>query len=342
MSDTQQWDDIYMRDNFGDTGEVPCKSPGWTSSPDIIPNGVNLLSDPVKYLKDNWDKDVGQQTVLNQQNYFYVRAKNLFNGERKGTFKVYYCPQHLFLFPSLWSEGQLKTSSGIDFVSATAQKIGDLVIPDEPFTLPPSESEEHHCMIAQVITDGHPNPLPPAGSIADTNALAKFILDHPNYVWRNISLVKKDIPTFTHNFGLESGNEDSQIMFQLECKNITPGSFVAFSCGTPIPSGTDKGKLIKLQKTEVTQPNIALGTITLNIPKNFNTTISYSYWAKTPVQEGWKVSFKAIVIQNPGDELYGHIHAKPLTEFGMEKDLMTESDALAKGILLGSVHTQGQ
>jgi hypothetical protein len=342
MSETQQWNDVYMRDNFNDSGQVPCPDPGWTSSPDIIPNGVNLLPDPVTYLKDNWNKDVGKSTVLNQQNYFYVRGKNLFNGAQEGTFKVYYCPQHLFLFPSLWSEAQLKTSSGNDSVSASVQKEGDLVIPNEPFTLPPSASTEHHCMIAQVITTEHPNPLPAAGSIADMNALAKFILDHPNWVWRNITLVQGDIPTFTHYFGLESGTKDSQIMFQLECKNVTPGSFVAFSCGTPIPSGPDKGTLIELAKTEVTQPNIAMGTITLNIPKNFNTKISYSYWAKTPVQQGWKVSFKAFVIQNPGDQLYDHSLAKPLTEFGLKKDQMPISSGLPKAILIGSVHTQGQ
>jgi hypothetical protein len=342
MTDEKWSNDIFMRDNFNDTGTVPCTDASWTHSPDIIPNGTSLLPDPVTYLKDNWDKDVGKDTVLNQQNYFYVRGKNLFNGERKGTFKVYYCPAHVFLFPSLWQDNQLKTSSGKDSVSATAQKIGGLVIPNEPFTLPPSSSTEHHCMIGQVITDGHLNPIPPAGSIADMNALAKFILDHPNWVWRNITLVEKDIPTFTHYSGIHSGDKVSQIMFQLICKNITPGSYAAFSCGTPIPSGPDKDRLIKLQKTEIKQPDISLGTIILTIPANFDTTISYSYWAKTPVQSGWEVSFKAILIVPPGHELYEHPHAKLMSEFGMDKGLKAENGGILKGIPIGSVHTQGQ
>ena len=48
-------------------------------------------------------------------------------------------------------------------------------------------------------------------------------------------------------------------------KDLTPGSQVAFSAGTPVPSGPDQGSLIQLVQTPVTQSNGSLGTASLTI-----------------------------------------------------------------------------
>lgn len=332
------YDDVYMRVNLDDQGMVPATGV-WTHSPDIIPHGIKLINNPVKTLTDSWNSDVGQPTTLNQQNYFYVRAKNLYNGARTAELELYYCPQHIFLFPSLWIENIMATSDGKTQVSASAKKKGDILVPDQPFTNVPI-SQEHHCLVGRVITDGHPNPLP--SDISDMHALAEYMLEHPNMVWRNVVLVKKDIPTFTHSFNLDTQDASGKVRMGLDCKNITVGSSVAFSCGTPIPSGPDKGKTIELVKTEVTQPDMFLGTTELILPENFKTSVSYSYWAKTPIQAGWDVSFDAILIVPQSHRLYDRVPM--LSELGYPEGFTTDLDreGIDKGVRLGQCGTSGR
>jgi hypothetical protein len=327
------YDDVYMRDSLSDQGMVPA-SGAWTKSPDIIPNGTVLIQDPVKTLTDSWNSDVGQPTTLNQQNYFYVRAKNLSDGAATATLKLYYCPQHLFLFPGLWVENLMATSDGKTEVSASAGKKGDILVPDRPFTNVPI-SQEHHCLIGQVITNAHPNPVPM--NISDMGALAQYILSHPNMAWRNVVLVQKDIPTFTHYFNLDTGDEGGEVLMGVSCKNITVGSSVAFSCGTPIPSGQDKGKLIELVKTPVPQSDIFMGQEQYYLPANFKTKISYSYWAKPPIQEGWDVHFEAFYIVEPSHELYKY--AATLSELGYPG---ARDGGIGKLIRIGQCSTSGR
>jgi len=310
------YDDVYMRDNLRDTGAIPSIGT-WYISPDIIPNGTSVMENPVTTLTDSYNQDIGQETVLNQQNYFYVRGKNLYPGARTAKFELYYCPSNLFLFPSVWETTQLKTSAGETQVSATVSAQGDIVVPTNAFTFNP-KSDIHHCLIGRVITDTHPNPLPASGSIANMEALAKFIMDHPSFAWRNVVLVRKDVPTFTHQFDLQIGDRGGQLFLGIKCNNITVGSSVAFSSGDSIPSGPNEGRKIYLPETKITLPDEVIGSM-YYLPPGFRTTISYSYWAKPPIQPGWEVKFMGNPILDQEHSLFQH--AQPLTELVESKNL---------------------
>lgn len=336
MKVNEMYNDVFMRKNLNDKGDYPATG-AWTQSPDIIPNGITLIPDPVTTLTNSWNSDIGKETVLYQQNYYYVRGKNLFNGPRTAKFELYFCPSNLFLFPSLWVENQMLTSSGQKQVSASVQKQGDIVVPIEPFTNRPT-SDIHHCLIGRVITDGHPNPLPTQGQVTTMDDLAKFILNNPGYAWRNVVLVSRDVPTFTHYFNLSTGNEGGNVRMGINCKGITPKSRVAFSCGTPIPSGPDKGKLIELVPTEVTQSDMFLGTIDYYLPANFTTTVSYSYWANPPIQANWDLRFEAIRIYDESHELFSR--ALSFTELGYPKELRSSKNQIQKGIRIGQCSTK--
>ncbi|MGZ5932906.1 MAG: hypothetical protein ACXWLW_12150 [Rhizomicrobium sp.] len=102
---TTQWTDFLLRKALDDTGQVPYPGSSWTSSPDIIPNGTAVASNPATTFGGaNYGTDQGQPTVFEQTNYFYMRAKNLNTAAETGSLYLYYCPQNLFLFPSLWNE----------------------------------------------------------------------------------------------------------------------------------------------------------------------------------------------------------------------------------------------
>ena len=336
MSQTM-YDDVYVRCNLQGTGMYP-ETGVWTQSPDIVPNGTEVLEDPISYLTDSYSRDIGKETVMNQQNYYYIRGKNLFDGAKTAKFELYYCPSNIFLYPSLWVKNQLTTSAGEKQVSASADKKDDILVPVNAFTNLP-ESSVHCCMIGRVITDTHPNPLPEDGTITNVDDLAKFMLDTPGFCWRNVVLVDKDIPTFTNSFVFDTGNAGGKILMGINCKNITPGSFVAFSCGDPIPSGPDKGKVIQLVKTEVTQPDMFLGQMTLNVPAGFKTNVSYSYWSKFPVQKDWEAEFSAILVTDSNHALYAR--SRPVHEYGFNKQF-DELGGISRGVRLGACSTIGK
>lgn len=341
MADNQ-WNDVYMRKNFQDVGNIPSQG-GWTCSPDIIPNGTDLINDPVTTLTANWNgPDAGKQTVFEQQNYFYVRGKNLSQSSTTAKFELYYCPSNLFLYPSLWKDHQMKTSSGLTQVSAAAPEAGSIMVPNEPFAYIP-ENEIHSCLIGRVITDAHPNPIPEDGTITTMDQLAAYIQSTPNMAWRNVDLVDQDIPVFNRIFDIDVGAADGQVMVFLECINVA-GSSVSFSSGTPIPSGPDKGKYIAISKTKVNQDSMSIGTQIFTLPAGFKTTVSYSYFNDgAPVKTGWQVNFHAILITSSSNELF--LTAKPLHEFLADKDfaktLMAQT-GMEKGISLGSIYTMSK
>jgi C1A family cysteine protease len=334
------YDDAYIRDNLSEVGLVKPGSGSWTKSPDIIPNGTDVISDPVTTLTNSYRQDIGKAVVLDQQNYYYTRAKNFKNGANSADFEMYYCPQSLFLYPDLWSTKQLKTSSGKTKVTATATKRGDIMVPDNAFTNVPT-STEHHCLITRVITADHPNPLPPNGEITSMSKLASYIQSHPNMAWRNVVIVEKEKPTFVNHFSFNSGTEGGKILIGMNCVNVKAGSSVAFSSGDPIPSGPNKGTLIELEKTALSQDNQFIGEMIVDTPANFNTTISMSYWADLPSLGEWEITFEAILITNEGDDTYEK--ASDLSELGFSESLIEkEGIGIAKGVILGSVTVKGK
>ena len=82
-----------------------------------------------------------------------------------------------------------------------------------------------------------------------------------------------------------------------------------------------------------------LGQEELNVPANFKSEITFSYWAKPPVLEAWKITFEAILVVDPDHELSPR--AKPLEEHGYNVSSI-ENGPLLKGIVIGSVTFQGQ
>ena len=346
---TTQWTDLLLRKALDDTGQVPYPGSSWTASPDIIPNGTAVVGNPqATFGGSNYGTDQGQATVFEQTNYFYMRAKNLNTAAETGSLYLYYCPQNLFLFPSLWNENQLKTSSGKDSVAVSAAKPNDIVVTPEPFTYVPT-SQIHSCLIGRVVTPLNPNPLPQDGDFPTFDDLATYIMDHPNMCWRNVTLVDNGVPTFTNTFSLDTtslpAGTTGQFLIGISFDNLSVGSKLAFSAGTPIPSGPDQGKVIQLTQTAVSQNNGSLGTSYLTIPAGYKTAVSFSYWANPPVQSNWKVQFYAILVTNPSHALAKR--AMPVHELGIpgldkRHPLALLGGSITTGVRMGDVTLIGQ
>ena len=201
-----------------------------------------------------------------------------------------------------------------------------------------------------MITADHPNPLPQDGDIGTMDGLATFILNNPNYAWRNVVTVDRGVPTFTHTFTIDTtpaGTAGTYII-GLSYKNLTIGSQVAFSCGTPIASGPDQGKVLQLTQTAVTQNSGSLGTSFLTLPAGFKGEVSYSYFAQAPILGDWSVEFFALLeVPLTATELFDK--ATPLAHFGaaMQSDhpVFQQSGPggmQGRAVKVGSCSTQGR
>lgn len=266
-----QYNDLYMRCNLSDSGSVP-RSGTLSASPDIIPYGTSPVADPVTEFTNNYSKDVGKNLTANQQNFIYTRAYNYAAGPAAGDIYLYYSPAALLLYPSLWSENTLLTSQGADHVTVSASSANQIVVSNDPFTWVPQQiSNDHYCMVARVSTEANPNPVPQTG---DINDFAHWISTNGGWAWRNVTVVTAGAPTFTRTMNYTQGDLAGTMQFVLQCQNVPVGAKVGFSCGTPGPT-----PLINLPPTTVTNGSSFVIGMVSNVPANFISNISYSYWA---------------------------------------------------------------
>ncbi|CAM3091582.1 hypothetical protein G4177_22665 [Corallococcus sp. ZKHCc1 1396] len=330
---TTMYDDLFFRSNLSDYGQLP-SPPLAYESPDIIPSGIYPTNDPQAFFSSNYNQDVGQNLVTDGQNYIYLRTKNLSSGAESGKVSLYYTPASLLLYPNKWKDNALKTSDNQTEVFLQAPRAGDIAVTDNPFVWAPNSiSGDHYCLISRVSTPKHDNPVPVVGSYTD---LTEFILNNPGFGWRNVALVDANSPTFNTTVEYSQGTEAGSIIFQLECTNVPGGASVAFSAGTPGPS-----PLIVLEKTTVPQNNGSWNTsVTCNVPANYTTNITYSYWANgTQPQPGFQIRLKPIAYFDQSSRFFHQLRSPQ--ELGASPELARRMSA-QRGIVLGSHATIGR
>ena len=325
----KQWDDILIRDSLSDTGKYPT-SGTLSHSPDIIPFGTSPIQDPTTLIDaTHWEKDLGKNLTANATNYLYVRGENLANKAQTGNMYLYYSKASLLLYPNQWATNGLKTSAGADHVPVSAAAIGDKVVTNDPFTwIPQMISGDHYCLVSRVSTPDHPAIIPHTG---DIQSFSKFISDNPDFAWRNVAVVDSGAPTWTTTVEYNQGTQASEMHFLITCKNVPVGAGVAFSSGTPGPN-----PVVNLPMTNVTDDQSFIAGMVSSVPANWNTNISYSYFAHgTTPKKGFSITMNAVYIVPPDNELFER--AATAEELGLPENLAAAIGP-QKGIIVGS-HT---
>jgi hypothetical protein len=327
------YDDLFFRSNLKDVGQLP-SPPLAYESPDIIPSGIVPINNPQAFFASNYSQDVGQNLVTGGPNYIYLRTKNLANGKESGKVSLYYTPASLLLYPNKWQNNQLKTSDQQTEVFIQANNPGDIAVTDNPFRWEPASiSGDHYCLISRVSTPKYDNPIPTVGSFTD---MTEFILNHPGFGWRNVSLTDANSPTFDTPVDYTQGSEGGRITFQLECTNVPGGASVAFSAATPGPN-----PLIVLEKTTVPHNNGSWNTsVTCDVPAGYQTTITYSYWANgTKPLPGFQIRLKALSYVDQSSKFFHQLRTPQ--QLGASPELMRLMSN-QRGIVLGSHATIGR
>lgn len=219
------YNDIYVRDNFNDSGVTPSTGVPY-QSPDIIPYQNNSLAWSTAngaYL----GPDLGMDIVNGGANNIYVRAKNLNTSAGSGTVSLYYADASLFLAPSTWvpvtvpGGGASATYVGGDGTSVIQP---DAVALSNPaFLLSNLPPGPHYCLIAVVQTAAHPTQIPT--SFATLGDYVAWVQGTPAVGWRNISYAPSGSAQIIRSYGFANINP-------------TPDYFHVMVQGQGFPVGT--------------------------------------------------------------------------------------------------------
>lgn len=264
------YDDLFMRANLADVGQVPGAGNACTS-PDIIPFGsLPCRGDPNAFFTANYGSDVGQNVLSGQQNYVYVRAKNLSRTADAGSVFLYWSKASLLNWPSIWSANALKTEQGQVSVEIVAARDGQISVGQAPFAWSPAAiNGDHYCLISRVVTANHPNPVPADGTIDD---FTRYVLNNRGVGWRNITLVQGDTPSWQVPVNL-TVTDACQLLIQVETTNVPLGCAVQFACGTEGPNPP-----LVLAKTQITTSPYQTVGIWSQLPQAFNADVTVSFW----------------------------------------------------------------
>lgn len=260
------YNDLFVRDNFSDTGVfpsvgVPCQSP------DIIPVKNGILSWATANATYG-GPDQGMSIINGGVNNIFVRSKNLNTVSGSGTVSLYYANASLFLRPSTWTQitaaGGIGSLQLVDGSGNTAIAANSVALSNPSFLLTALPGNAHYCLITVVQTTAHPVTIPT--TFSSNGAFAQWVQNNPAVGWRNISYQPNTSTQLIRTFNFASINPTNTYFHFRVLGN-------GFASGTPINAQcTDQSCPIS-QNLTLPAPDVNGNQITgfdVSVPANFN------------------------------------------------------------------------
>jgi hypothetical protein len=319
------WNDLLLRLNQSDNGTYPNRPGSPYQSPDIIPYGVAPIDNWQKFFTDNYGSDVGQNPVVNQDNFIYSRAKNLAATAATGDYYGYWSPASALMWPKEWSGNVMTTAQGADHVVFPSTLPNGIAVCSEPLKWKPSRlgPNDHYCLVGRVVTAAHPNPIPNVMKLPD---FAQYIRDNPNMCWRNVTLIEGAQPTTIYNVNYDQGTEAGMMIVQIAGTflPVAPQGWrpaqVAFNCSAPGPT-----PLMLLNPTPITGTTQDFGLHTF-VPASFKAPVTVSFWSNNlPIDDKFNLDFQYYYAP-PMTTAFAHLHERgythPHEHYGISAELM--------------------
>jgi hypothetical protein len=291
-----QYNDLYIRMNLSDTGEVPRTVTGGTS-PDVIPYGTQSVTDPDAFFSQNYAQNVAMPITIGTANNIYVRLMNYADGANGGEVYLYYALTKDLNSPKIWSNNQLKTVSGGNSSPVSADSTGQIVATDDPFTWTPAAppTGQSYNLIARVVTDANPNPIP------------KVITDFSSYVGNNggvgwltpqITIPPTEKLQWSTTVSYSQGSVERVMQFSLFCSNILVGSKVSLLAAN---SGTTPP--IVINETTVTASPTFQVAMQTDVPVDFTSNITFNLYTQNNQTQpaGSYVKFTVSYMESSGN-----------------------------------------
>lgn len=335
IRDNTDWNDLFVRTALSESS--PVGRVGGLSSPDIIPWGTQPVTPSTFTTEDSYKKYVSTTGFLSgQPNYIYVRARNSSSTtDAVGEAYLVLTNPALVLWPGgdgwtsiLTDKG--KTSSPLKTGGKTAIAPNGIAVTEDPFVYVPPDSG-HRCLVTWLSTKAHPVTQPPP-KITDGQALAKFLIDNPNYAHHNLDIAPNTTGTRSFRAPLSTGTEDGTWACGFRFKNCK-GFVLSFSSAQPMPNG----EYLKMDPF-VVQNNDELTVLTkaMTLDKNWNIEVNCTCVTNNLEPPGWSVEFVAELVVNAYNDPELMAAATPLyADFGLD---MAEVSALGlRSIRVGSL-----
>lgn len=230
---------LLVRDSLQDQGIVP--SPGYPyTSPDIICVQQNTYANPAAVFgtTQSYASDPNQAVVAQQNNNFYVRARNLGTAAQGGAMYVYWSKASLLLTPNLWFNQPmtaLLNKQPQNYVMLPSVPAGQIAVGAIPFnwTPPTISSNDHFCLIGAVNTVPPYNwPPAQAPTFSSSDQFVLWVRNNQNICWRNLSLVTN--PSAPQWDRLDSFANPwptpMPMLVGVQCQNIPVGTTVQILC----------------------------------------------------------------------------------------------------------------
>jgi hypothetical protein len=238
------WNSIFIRDDFGDAGQIPSGVRSASHSPDIIPAGSSKLTNKnddsaQQILVDDWALDIGGDVTASALNYFYVRGMNRGGPDQTGQFNLYYALGGTLIDPMNWRP--ILAADGSPAVAVDLWPTGGFAVPAQAFVWtnpvsPPPNA--HYCLIA---TYSNPPLVPdprPAEAFTTPDAYVLWVVNNPNVAWRNINIVTAPAQTDSESWGIATDDpvNPRTYLLNLYCSGMPPGTTITLKCDDPGPS----------------------------------------------------------------------------------------------------------
>ena len=268
------YDGMLVRTDLEDHGEIP-RQGTLSNTPDVIPSGNHVVSNPQGYFSGNYDEYVNQDINYEGRNYIYIRAKNLFppdppGSPLNGTVYLYYAKTSQLNHPEDWKNNILKDKNGNPTQEITAYKMDDIVVSLVPYVwyapAQPTDGDTYN-LIGVVGTENNPNPIP---DLTGTIDFENLVANNGGIGWLNLPLPKPPVPTWSTTAQFDIEKPQGEFLFQIRAEGIPAGATFSFVAEKPnLAGGT-----IQLPKTTISRDpfNAALTEI---LPENWSSGITF-------------------------------------------------------------------
>lgn len=326
-----QFQDIYMRDYVGDSGQVPSDvRQGVSASPDIIPWGASPNPNYQTDLVNNYNVPSGYFQNINPlgYNYIYVRGFNAFPSSQSGSINLYYAPASLLLWPPRWQSNVIQNTNNTGAAVIPSTPINSVCVGQGAFYWkPPTNlaSGDHFCLISQVVTQQDPNVFPT--TLAD---FAQWVANNANIAWRNVTLVPQKSPRYSAF--VEMTNPVEQ-----------PNTFTLTATCTGVPDGT----VVSLVGSEAAPSINFAGTVGPSNCTGSDPKVNQFGWTVFSVPGSFSEAIQLTATSPPGGRGVGSIRydcywlvekSHPLAALGVDPAEfnmhLTEPDVAADGMML--------
>ncbi|MGN1285111.1 MAG: hypothetical protein ACI4XG_00730, partial [Bradyrhizobium sp.] len=300
------YDDLFIRSALDDAGTVPDAAATVCKSPDIIVWGDQPLPDPDAFLVQNYGTTWYRNVAAGVPNYIYCRATNLFNAAQTGALYLYYAPGGVLSDISTWRNNRIPTAiPGQDYLKLDAREPGAVVVGDTAFKWTPDQAGQY-CLIAQITTAEHPDPLPP--SFGSTDDYVRWLIGNPAVAWRNVTVVGGGWPIqYVQDFTFQNLDGPRIYAFMISATGLPEMSRVIMASATPGP------KPPIYVEGQVTQPpNFSLTCIS-SLPAKFSTALRVDVLLSTglPQSANVELTLDAFVAVEAQDTGYLRSFARP-------------------------------